>query len=176
MRRRLAAAAAAVAVLGGACARAEAAMPRCRPDERLAVVAQSVPGAAYLPCVTALPTGWSFRSLDVDDRGTRLSLRSDRADRPVQVTLAAACDIGRATPVAPRAEGVRTYQRVLSIAPTYRARLYDVFPGGCVAYEFDFERGSHIALTDELQQAVALYSRRQLRQELREHLGVRLDP
>jgi hypothetical protein len=45
-----------------------------------------------------------------------------------------------------------------------------------VTYEFDFARGPHIALIDELLRAVHLYPRRQLRQELHDQLGIRLDP
>jgi hypothetical protein len=45
-----------------------------------------------------------------------------------------------------------------------------------VTYEFDFARGPHIALMDELQRAVQLYPRRLLRQELRDQLGITLDP
>jgi hypothetical protein len=153
-----------------------AAMPRCEASQRLGIVAQSVPGAAYLPCVAELPSGWSFESFEVDDDGTRFSLRSDRSDRPVDVELAATCDVGTATPVAPRDEGVRTYLATESVSPRYAGRFYDVFVDGCVTYEFDFARGPHIALIDELQRAVHLYPRRQLRQELHDQLGITLDP
>jgi hypothetical protein len=151
-------------------------MPRCEPGQRLAIVAQSVPDAAYLPCIAGLPAGWRFTSFQVDDDQTRFTLRSDRSDRPVRVALVPSCDLGSATPVAPRDEGVRAYQLVESVTPRYAGRLYDVFAEGCVTYEFDFARGPHIALIDELQRAVRLYPRRQLRQELQDELGVTLDP
>jgi hypothetical protein len=151
-------------------------MPRCEPSQRLAIVAQSVPGAAYLPCIAELPPGWSFSSFDVDDDGTRFSLRSDRADRPVGVELAASCDVGSAIPVAPRDEGVRTYHLAESVSPRYAGRFYDVFADGCVTYEFDFATGPHITLIDEMQRAVRLYSRRLLRQELYDEIGITLDP
>jgi hypothetical protein len=159
-----------------ACATSSTAAPRCEAGQRLAIVAQSAPGAAYLPCIDELPPGWRFVSFDVDDGGTRVSLQSDRADRPVEISLTARCDVGEATPAAPRDEGVRTYQLVASISPRYAGRFFDVFPRGCVTYEFDFERGPHIALVDELLRAVRLYPLRQLRQELEDDLGVTLDP
>ena len=62
------------------------------------------------------------------------------------------------------------------MAPRYAGRFHDVFSGGCVTMTFDFARGPHIALLDELQQAVRLYPRRQLRQELKDELGIDLDP
>ena len=152
------------------------AMPACEAGQRLGIVAQSVPDAAYVPCVAALPPGWSFASFEVDDAGTRFSLRSDRSDRPVDVALVERCDVRSATPVAPRDEGVRTYQRVTSVSPRYAGRLFDVFAHGCVTYDFDFARGPHIALLDELQRAVRLYPRQLLRQQLHHDLGITLDP
>jgi hypothetical protein len=163
-----------IALVATGCGGADTAMPRCRADQRLAIVSQSVPDAAYLPCIAALPTGWSFQSLDVDDEHTRMSLRSDRSDRPVHVSLLPRCEVRGATPIAPRDEGVRTYQSVESIAPRYAGRLYDVFAHGCVVYEFDFARGPHIALIDELERTVSLYPRRELRQRLRDDLGIDL--
>jgi hypothetical protein len=167
---------AACLLVAAGCATSATAAPRCRPGQRLAIVAQSTPGAAYLPCVDELPPGWRFESFDVDDDGTRFSLRSDRADRPVEVSLSSRCDVGGATPVAPRDEGVRTYQRAASVSPRYAGRFYDVFPRGCVTYAFDFERGPHIALVDDLLRMVQLYPLRQLRQELEDELGITLEP
>jgi hypothetical protein len=158
------------------CARAERAMPRCEPDERLGLLAQSVPEAAYLPCVEDLPPGWQTTDVQVRDTGTRLTLRSDRADEPVRVELLSACDPTGAVPLAPRDEVVRTQQLLDSIAPSYRGTIFDVFPGGCITYRFDFERGPHIALMDELQQAVRLFPRRQLRQALIDQSGVDIGP
>jgi hypothetical protein len=158
-----------------ACGTDEQTLPRCRPDRRLGLVAQSVPGAAYVPCIDELPAGWSVASVTIDHTGTRYGLRSDRADRTVRVTLSDGCEHGDATAIRPRDEGVRTYQALDRISPTYAGRILDVFPGGCVTYEFDFDRGPHIALLDDLQRAVDLYSRRELRHGLRERLGVSVD-
>ncbi len=164
------------AVVGTGCAGASWSMPACDADGRLGIVAQSVPGAAYVPCVVELPAGWEFRDLHVNHRGTRITLESDRADRTVLVTLAATCDITGATPIAPSDPGVRTYQRVKSIDTRYAGEFIDVFPGGCVTTRYDFERGAHVALVTELQQIVGLYSRQQLRQELAEKFDFELDP
>jgi hypothetical protein len=167
----------AVALVVGGCGADDAGtMPGCEPGPRLAILAQSVPGAAYVPCIAELPPGWSFGSLEVDDHGAALSLRSDRADRAVHVELTASCDLADATPIAPSDEGVRTYHLVESIDPRYAGRLLDVFPGGCVIASYDFERGPHVALITELQQAVALLSRRELRQGLEADYGITLDP
>jgi hypothetical protein len=141
----------------------------------LGIIAQSVRSAAYVPCVRDLPRGWSFSNLDVDDHHATFTLLSDRARDPVEVTLVGSCNTDGSVPVPPRAEGVRSSMRLAGISPSYRGLLFDVFPGGCVTYRFRFERGPHIGLMDDLQQAVGLYSRRQLRQELRASSGLDLD-
>jgi hypothetical protein len=165
----------AMAVLPAACATSERGAARCRPDQRLGIVAQSVPTAAYVPCLEPLPDGWEVRSFDVDDDGTEYVLRSDRDPHDVRVELRESCDVTDAVPIAPHDTGVRSFQRTESIAPRYAGRFFDVFPGGCVTYGFDFERGAHIELLDELEQAVDLFSRRELRQQLDEELGIMLD-
>ena len=151
-------------------------MPSCERGSRLAILAQSVAAAAYVPCLTTLPAGWSFESLDVDHRGATISLTSDRADRRVEVDLLPACDTAEATPVAPSEAGTRTYQLIESIDPRYAGRFLDVFPGGCVIISYDFEFGVHVALTTDVQQIVGLYPRQRLRQELNAELDIRLDP
>jgi hypothetical protein len=158
------------------CADGGETIPECRADSRLAIIAQSVPDAAYVPCIRELPTGWSYAGIDVADDGTTISLESDRADRRIDVTLTDSCDVGSATPIAPTDEGTRTYQLVESIDPRYAGSFIDVFPGGCIVATYDFERGAHVALVTDLQRAVDLFSRRQLRQELQADLGVSLDP
>ena len=156
---------------------AETATPDCSSVERLALVAQSVPGAAYLPCVQALPTGWRTTAFDASDGSTRLSLLSDRSGgRAVDVVLEARCDVTGASPSTPRAEGVRSYLRLRSVSGTYAGTMYDVFPGGCVRYRFAFPRGPHIPLMEELASAVHLVRRGDVRLDLRERLGVELDP
>lgn len=153
------------------------AAPGCSDVERLATVAQSVPSAAYLPCLQVLPPGWRVAGFDVRSGSTRLSLQSDRsAGRPVDVRLSATCDVRRASPSAASETGVRGYLRLRSIAPTYSGTRYDVFAGGCVTYTFAFPRGPHIPLLEELASSVRLLARRDLRVQVHEQLGVELDP
>jgi hypothetical protein len=56
-RRRRANLVSALLLTTPACAvTASASVPRCEPSQRLGIVAQSVPGAAYLPCIAELPS------------------------------------------------------------------------------------------------------------------------
>ena len=164
------------ALLGACGTGAEELMPRCEADTRLAILAQSVPEAAYVPCINRLAEGWTTQDFDATGRRTRFVLVPDRAgSRSVRVTFEAACDVGAGVPTTPRADGVRTSIDLRSISPRYAGTLRDVFPGGCVSTTFDFPRGPHIALMEELDATVGLFSRRQLRLELHDQLGVELD-
>jgi hypothetical protein len=159
------------------CATTGGAVPGCGDPLRLAVVAQSVPTASYLPCIHGLPPGWDTSGFDPTRDGTGFLLNSDRSPgRSVTVRLTAACNVSGASPSPPRAPGVLTYTWLDSISPRFAGTLYDIFPGGCVSYRFDFGSGSQIELMEQLEQAVGLYPRQQLRLVLRQELGVELNP
>lgn len=152
-------------------------MASCRDYLRLALVAQSVPTASYLPCLAALPAAWSVESVEVRSGGTRLELLADRAEgRSVVVQLSAGCNTSGATGEPPPAPGVHRYLRLQSITPRYVGTRVDAFSGGCVSYHFDFPRGDHIVLLAELATVVGLQSRREVRRGLRDALGRDLDP
>ncbi len=167
---------AASALVGGRPAVREA-VPACGDPLRIAIIAESLPSASYLPCVRALPQGWNTSGFDPSQGGTSFLLNSDRSPgRPVVVRLTATCEPGDASPSPPRAPGVVTYTRLTAIAPRFAGGLYDVFPGGCVSYAFDFALGSQIALMEQFERAVGLYPRQQLRLVLKQELGVELGP
>jgi hypothetical protein len=151
--------------------------PGCGQPLRLAIVAQSLPSASYLPCIRTLPEGWSTSGFRAAPGGTSFLLNSDRSPgQPVRVRLIAACQPGDASPSPPRAPGAVTYTRLTSITPRFAGSLYDVFPGGCVSYAFDFTLRSQIALMEQFEEAVGLYPRQQLRLVLKRELGVELGP
>jgi hypothetical protein len=161
----------------GCTAVSSVAAPSCTAQGRVALIAQSVPAASYVPCLNELPRGWSSSRFVASRGHARFSLLSDRADgRVVQVEITPGCETAGSTPVTPRADGVRTSIRLRSISPRYAGVLYDVFGGGCISYRFDFARGPHITLMEDLESAVGLVSRRQLRLDLLHQLGVELDP
>jgi len=165
------------AVTLAGCATSAGTVPGCGDPLRLAIVAQSVPGAAYLPCLRNLQPGWTASGFTPSQAGTSFLLDSDRSPgRPVTVRLTGSCRIGGASPSPARAPGALTYLRLESIRPRFAGRLYDVFPGGCVTYTFAFSHGSQIALTEEFQAAVGLYPRQLLRLVLKRKLGVELNP
>jgi hypothetical protein len=156
---------------------AETATPRCDSVERLALVAQTVPGAAYVPCLRPLEPGWRAAAFEAEPGRSLISLVSDRSGgKPVDVVLTAECDVRGASPERPRAEGVRSWLRVRAVSPAYAGDRYDVFPGGCLRSTFSFPRGPHIPLMEELVASVGLVRRSELAVQLRDELGVELDP
>lgn len=168
------------AVVAGAlltgCSNPTGSLPGCEAGARLATIAQSVPTASYVPCVAGLAEGWTAGDLDAGRGSTRFALLPHRSGaRAVRVAFEESCDTRAATPAPPRAEGVRTSIRLESVSPRYAGTIFDVFPGGCVSYRFDFARGPHIALMEDLGNTVGLFSRRQLRVSLQDQLGVELD-
>jgi hypothetical protein len=156
---------------------AESAAPLCGDVERMAVVAQSVPSASFVPCADDLPPGWRVTDVEVRRGTTRLALLSDRSDgRAVEIALMERCHPAGASPTPPRVDGARSYLALTSVSPVYAGTAYDVFPGGCLVSDFAFPRGAHIPLMEELGAAVALVPRRELRVDLRDELGVELEP
>jgi hypothetical protein len=161
----------------GSCTSPRRAVPGCEAGPRLGLVAQAVRDASYIPCIRQLSEGWSVGGFQVRRGGVAFTLDPNRsAARPVKVEFHSTCDVTDAIPIAPHADGVRTSMRLEAISPRYSGTITDVFPGGCVSYRFDFARGPHIALMEDLTATVDLYSRRQLRLDLRRQLGVELDP
>lgn len=153
------------------------AVPRCGQPTRQALVAQSVPSAAYVPCLRTVAAGWTVTRFVSRTGGTEVSLLSDRAQgRAVVARYRRRCDVRGATPEPPRSVGGRSYLRLDQISPRYTGRWYDVFAGGCVTYDVDFERGPHIGLMDQLLGMVDLVPRRELRLQVRAELGQDLRP
>ncbi len=180
-RNRLAAALAAVIFVAAAalsgCAGLAGTVPGCGDPLKLAIIAQSVTGTTYVPCITELSPGWSTSGFDPASGGTSFLLDSDRSPgQPVTVRLSARCETAGSSPSPARAPGVLTYTRLTSVSPRFAGTLYDVFPGGCVSYQFDFILGPHIALMEQFEAAVGLYPVQQLRLVVKQKLGVELSP
>ena len=173
-------AAALVAALGG-CARSQP-PPECEPSRRLALVAQAVPTASFVPCVVEedeRPAGWTFGTLDVEASVARFWLNSDRGgQRAVQVELTERCDIsGASLSTTDESDPVQRHTRASSLSVRLSGTIYDVFEGGCVSYEFDFarDRGGN-ELFQAFQSMVSLFPRAELREDIRDDLGLELDP
>jgi hypothetical protein len=140
------------------------------------LMAQSVPSAAYVPCLrTALPLGWDFHHLDARSGSARFSLDSDRdGEEAVEVRLAPSCDTSGATRIPSDRDGMQRLERVGRISPTYAGERHYLFDGGCLTVVFSLDgdsAGEALALAS---QTVGVVSRADLRAQVREESGGRL--
>jgi hypothetical protein len=159
------------------CVGPETAIPECESGGRLAILAQSLPSASLVPCIEQMPVGWSFDALDVDSGRARFWLHSDRAGlRAAEVQLVRDCDVSGATSVDSEETGVQRYQRLSALSPRFIGTTYDVFEGGCVVYRYELTSGPHIGLYQEIHDAVGLFPRQTLSDDLHADLGLDLDP
>jgi hypothetical protein len=100
--------------------------------EPLWLEAQSVQSAGFVPCVAALPVGWSLGHVHVNSGRSGYSMNHDRAgDGALEATLTRRCDVAGADEVAPVVEGSRRYVRE-GDASGLLEETYDVMPGGCI--------------------------------------------
>src|SRR5206468_7290688 len=100
--------------------------PACGTGHSIILSAQAVPSAATLPCIAALPSGWSTGGADIASGKSRFWLDSDRAGvHAATITLTAACDTSRARQIPSDQPGTRRFERPLSLQPQYSAlRFY----------------------------------------------------
>jgi hypothetical protein len=159
-----------LAVLAPACSSSRAAAPKCdAEDDPWILVAQTVPSATYLPCLRALPTGWSISGFQIERGSYTAWLDSDRAGaRAVRIRLTRTCDVSNAVeiPVPDAPPGVRTYEQPIALPPAFAADRFLRFPGGCITYEFRFSMPAPAAAALEVQQALGVRPREDVRRAL----------
>ena len=191
MRRRLAATVLAllVAGAGAGCGNDSAAAvldpPLCPVGSSGAgngviLMAQSVPTAAWVPCVqSSLPLGWGFAHLDARDGMSRFWLDSDRdGTSAIEVRLEESCDTSGATEIASDREYMHRLERVRQVSPTYSGERHYVFRGGCLSIVFRLDGDSPGEALALASQAVGVVSREDLRTQVHAESGgrVELDP
>ncbi len=144
--------------------------------ELFVLMAQSVPSATLLPCIAALPAGWTYGGSDVHDDLARFWLDSDRGGiHAVEVSLAPACRIAGSVDVTNSTTegGVRVYLDEFDLHP-FSANKYFVFPGGCVTYRYRFGPDAEATLATEADAAVTFGLRTVLVRQVDDDLGLTL--
>ena len=132
--------------------------PACGTGHSMILSAQAVPSAALLPCIAALPSGWSIGGADIasgrasfvlnsgqaaQQSGLHLSLGPSLAAQvTVTITLTATCNTAGARQIPSDQPGARRFDRPLSLAPAYSGVRYYTFPGGCATYRFVLAPGA----------------------------------
>jgi hypothetical protein len=152
-----------------------ASAPRCGTGHSMILSAQAVPSAALLPCIAALPTGWSTGDADITSGHTRFWLDSDRAGpHAITVTLTAACDTTGAQQIRSDHPGTRRFEHPLSRQPHFASLRFYTFPGGCVTYQFSFAPGASPTLAGAFDSALSFQPRSVLVDFIRRTEGLAL--
>lgn len=143
--------------------------PECGAGKAMILMAQAVPSATQLPCIEALPSGWSFGGADIHDGQARMWLSSDRAGaRAVEVTLTApgGCRTARAVRVPTDVPGIGRFELVESLPPHVGGYRFYTFPGGCVTYRYAFAPGVPSSLLFDIDEAMGFEPRATLVDEV----------
>ncbi|HET6954690.1 MAG TPA: phosphatase PAP2 family protein, partial [Acidimicrobiales bacterium] len=152
--------------------------PRCDTGNLTILMAQSVPSATLVPCLGAVPVGWSAGNADVErDRGRFwLVDDADPGDRVVEVTLrpAGECDVSGATPVASDEVGTDRYEQPREVDPGLRGTRYYLFEGGCVTYDFEFGSSADPGLVFGAESAIGFIERAKLADRIHADTGLAL--
>lgn len=173
---RLAALGMATAVVASGCTARyrNSAAPRCSKTDTLVLMAQSVPSAPLVPCIDAIPAGWTFGEMDIGNGRSEFSLDSDEAGvSAVQVTLAPTCDTSRASEVASDQPGTRRFERIESLVEGYTGTRAYRFDGGCVVYRLEFE-GEGAKFINDVRTALGWTTRTALAADVFRRSGGRL--
>jgi tRNA A-37 threonylcarbamoyl transferase component Bud32 len=147
----------------------------CTDLEPLWLQAQAVPSASLVPCVRALPVGWSLSDVAVNDGRSVIALHHDRTGGDAMVArLTAGCDVGQAAERASGQPGVRRYQLVERQGPDFSAVRFDVFPGGCLTTRIRALASSQAEVTAAVPGIIGFAPRAMLAQALEQRSGGRL--
>lgn len=127
--------------------------PADEPSGMQVLLAQSVPTASAVPCLTGDITDWLVAVFEVGNGRARIGFthRYGRDDDTAVVELTAGCDVGAAREVSSRFDGMRRYDRPGDRGNRYTDRIFYVSPGACTALRFNLSgagadlRGAEIA-------------------------------
>ena len=136
--------------------------PECGTSHTMILAAQAVPSAAFLPCIAALPSGWTAPGTDAEIASGQASfwLNSGQAGvQAVTITLTATCDTSGAQQIPSDQPGMRRFERPLSLAPQFSDIRYYTFPGGCATYQFLFAPGASPVLAAAVDSALSFTPR-----------------
>lgn len=133
--------------------------PTCGTKDVVVLIAQAVPAATAVPCVAALPAGWSLGGVTVRRGEARFWLDSDRAGEhaiDVRLTTAGTCAIEGATEVASDEASWRRFEEPLGDGRSVRTYVSE---GACVRYEYESDDQSGVDVALDLDIALAFTSR-----------------
>ena len=151
------------------------AAPVCGTGHSMILSAQAVPSSALLPCIAALPSGWTVGGADITSGRSVFWLDSDQAGpRALTVSLGAACDSAGAVRIPSDQAGAERFERPLSLQPRFTLTRMYTFAGGCVTYQFSFVPGAAPLLAIPVDTAIGFEPRTVLVRHIRRTEGLAL--
>ncbi len=151
--------------------------PSCGTGKVMIIMAQAVPTATAVPCVAALPAGWSVGGVRASRGVGQFWLDSDQAgDHALDVTLRApgACTLDGATEVTSDEPGMRRFERPTQLPPGLRTVRMYLTDGECVTYRFAFHGDTNASAIVVLDAALAFQQRSELVTEVERRSGLTL--
>jgi membrane-associated phospholipid phosphatase len=149
--------------------------PYCGTGHSMVLSAQAVPSSRLLPCIAALPSGWTVNHADIISGRSVFWLDSDQAGpQAVTVSLTAGCDTSGAVRIPSDQAGAQRFERPLSLQPRFTLTRMYTFDGGCVTYQFSFVPGAAPLLAIPIDTAVAFEPRADLVRQIRRTEGLAL--
>ncbi len=149
-------------------------LPECFSDEMI-LVAQSVPGADYVPCFADLPQGWALDDMHVGDDGALVVLDSDRAgDEAASLVYEEGCEVEGFDDVTSEPGDITRLDRIGEALESFELRHIILFDGGCVTVDFSFQEldGARpqvlrsLEYSNELLESLQLFSRADINAEI----------
>jgi hypothetical protein len=150
--------------------------PVCDVRSSTVLMAESVKTASLIPCVRALPIGWSFESFSARDGLSTYSLDSEAGGRSaLEVTFRRSCR-ATGTEATSGVAGVRLVRDVRSNDP-YHARWTYTFDGGCAIFAIALAPGAPVSrLLRDITTGMSFLSRTAIDRRLEEQQGRGLGP
>jgi hypothetical protein len=146
-----------------ACSPPQNEQPTCRSAPPTLLMAESVPTASLIPCVDALPQGWTWHSFEADETSATFSLEQQDGDGTLEVQLLGSCTVsGDGSPV----DGFPDATRYGSpVGQGASVTWTTTFPGGCSRASVTFSAPPPQSEIDRLERSISLLPRDQLRPE-----------
>jgi len=144
--------------------------PTCGTDDVIILMAQSVPTASSVPCIAALPAGWSVGDVAISQDRGRFSLAS--SDGRVDVTLRPPEECSTRDLVEVASDDGRLRRFEAAAEPTRGTRTTRTYltDGGCITYDYVAD-ASLLAMLDE---TLSFQSRRELVATVERNTGLSL--
>jgi tRNA A-37 threonylcarbamoyl transferase component Bud32 len=156
----------------------------CDQPEPLWLMAQSVPSASLVPCVSSLPPGW--RVINVSEGTLPSAARNGWSMFTLKkywvgsmvVRLSATCDTTGADPRPSDQPEAQRFERTEQGRSGRAATWYTVFPGGCVTAQLDWTSAADAGFATEAISIIDFTTRQALQQALEQRSGgqLHLDP